>query len=185
MPSNSDSSESSSTVELTNTERALELAPAIALVGKHRDILEELSDEDWSRLRYLDADYSDICCLSTAFLVEEDTSRGDMGRVKNYTTTDRAEYLLTAIPDGEGLTSDEVDGLLSAGEDVFKLPPAGDVWRARDLDDDIDIADRSLGVLHSSGLLTAKAQPIGHPTRWETTPALDSVKSLLAGLVNA
>ena len=172
-----------STTDLTTKEAAVELVGVLDIVSNYRDLLEDIGGDGWFRLRFRDdVDFSDICILSSAFLLERDESR-DMGAVADWQTTERASRLLDIVPSEVNVTPDESDALFSIGESMFEIPKAGVEWKLRELDD-AEIPDRSLGVLRDAGLLSMTNNPMGHPSTWTATERLDKLKHTLLGVVD-
>jgi len=184
MVSDTDSSDVEySTSDLTGEEAAVELVGVLDVVSNYRELLEDLEGDGWFRLRFRDdVDFSDICILSSAFLLERDKSR-DMGAVADWMVTNRASRLLDAVPSDVNVTPDESDALFSIGEEMFEIPQSGVEWKLRDLDD-AEIADRSLGVLRDADLLEMTNNPMGHPSTWTATERLDYIKHTLIGVVD-
>ncbi|MDB2225598.1 hypothetical protein PM023_13055 [Halorubrum ezzemoulense] len=172
-----------STSDLTDEEAAVELVGVLDIVSNYRNLLEDLRGDGWFRLRFRDdVDFSDICILSSAFLLERDKSR-DMGAVADWMVTDRARRLLDTVPSDINVTEDESDALFSIGESMFQIPKAGVEWKLRELED-AEIADRSLGVLRDAGLLKMTNDPRGHPSTWKATERMDELKHTLIGVVD-
>ncbi|MWV65930.1 hypothetical protein GRS48_14035 [Halorubrum sp. JWXQ-INN 858] len=172
-----------STSELTDKEAAVELVGVLDIVSNYRQLLEDLRGDGWFRLRFRDdVSFSDICILSSAFLLERDESR-DMGAVADWMVTNRANRLLDAVPSDVNVTPDESDALFSIGKSMFEIPKSGIEWKLRDLDD-AEIADRSLGVLRDADLLEMTNDPLGHPSTWTATERLDEIKHTLIGVVD-
>lgn len=188
MVSNTNSSEVEySTSELIDTEAAVELVGVLDVVSNYRELLKDLEGDGWFRLRFRDdVDFSDICILSSAFLLERDKSR-DMGAVADWKTTERASRLLDIVPSDVNVTEEESDALFSIGQSMFHVPQSGTQWKLCELDldeCDDDIADRSLGVLREAGLIEMTNDPSGHPSTWTALPRFDSIKHTLIGVVD-
>ncbi|CDK39636.1 hypothetical protein [Halorubrum sp. AJ67] len=172
-----------STSNLTDAEAAVELVGVLDVVTEYRDLLEDIEGDGWFRLRFRDdVSFSDICVLSSAFLLERDTSR-NMGAVADWCVTDRASRLLDAVPKDIEITEEESEALFSIGKSMFEIPQAGVGWKLRELKD-AEIAPRSLGVLNEAGLLDMTNDPRGHPSTWVATERLDEIKHTLIGVIN-
>ena len=161
-------------------ERSIELINQIATVNNYRDFLVDVKDSTF-KLKHVELEFSDICVLRSAFLIE---NAGGMGYQVNWSTSARCEYLLRHVPEDITLDDDEVEALLSAGVDVFELPTSSaEPWRVREFD--VDISPHSLARLRDSGLIETDRDPLGHATWWVTTTRFDRIRELLAGIVEA
>jgi hypothetical protein len=162
--------------------RAIELLEQLSVIDSYREFLEDVGDDTF-RLKHVEIDFSDLCVLRSAFIVED--SGREMGAQIDWTLTDDARYLLRHVPESVTVTNDEVEAILGAGVDVFDLPPADvDRWRVRSIES-VEIAPHTLAKLREAGLIEAKSEPTGHPTWWSTTERLDEIRRLLAGIVDA
>jgi hypothetical protein len=163
-------------------ERAIELLEQLSVIDSHRDFLEDVGD-DMFRLKHVKIDFSDLCVLRSAFVVED--SGREMGSQIDWQLTDSARYLLHHVPESVTVTDDEVDAILGAGVEIFNLPPSRvDRWRVRSLEE-VQLAPHTLAKLREAELIEAKSEPTGHPTWWASTQRLDEIRRLLAGIVSA
>lgn len=169
------------TVELSDEERGIELIGTISTFTDYREFLRANSGDTF-RLKHTDEiEFADLQFMRAKFLIEEEES---MGRPTDWTPTERADYLDSALPDDFEISPDEANALLKAGTDVFELPPASaPKWRMRATDAYID--GPRLGVLCSADLIESVDRPTGHPVRWKTSERLDEIRAVLGGIVYA
>jgi hypothetical protein len=171
------------TRSVPDEERAIELIAQIATVNNYRDFLVDVKDSTFRIKHCEEIGFSEVCTLRSAFLIED--SGIEMGYQTDWQLTDQARYLLEHVDEDVTLDDDEVDALLSAGQDVFHLPPAeADSWRIRELHG-VEITSPSLSELRKADLIEADSEPIGHPVWWQTTQRLDQIRSLLSGITQA
>ena len=168
------------TRDVPPTERSIEVINQIVVLNNYRDFLVDVKDSTF-KLKHVDLEFSDICVLRSAFLIED---AGGMGYQNCWALTDRARYLLRHVPEDVTLDDDEVEALLSAGVDVFDLPTSSaEPWRVREFD--VEISPHSLARLRDSGLIETDSNPRGHATWWRSTPRLDDIRGILARVVDA
>ncbi|AUX08935.1 hypothetical protein AArcSl_1304 [Halalkaliarchaeum desulfuricum] len=140
-----------------------------------------MGERETFRLKHTELDRSDLGHLSTTFLIIK--SENGFGRVADWRLTERALFLLDAIPEDVEIEYDELDAFLTAGTDAMELPSPDEEWQIRELED-VDLADRTLGVLRNAGLIEAVNEPTGHSNTWVTTERLVEINELLEGLVH-
>ena len=171
------------TRSVPNEERAIELIAQIATVNNYRDFLVNVKDSTFRIKHTEEIGFSEVCTLRSAFLIQD--SGIEMGYQTDWQLTDQARYLLEHVPEDVTLDDDEVEAMLSAGVDVFHLPPAeADSWRVREFHG-VEITSPSLAELREADLIVADSEPIGHPVWWQTTERLDRIRSLLSGITQA
>lgn len=169
------------TRDVPDEERAIELLEQLSVIDSHRDFLESV-EGDTFRLKHVELDFSDLCVLRSAFVVED--SGREMGSQIDWQLTDDARYLLRHVPESVTVTDAEVEAILGAGVDVYDLPQSSvDRWRVRS--QGVEIAPHTLAKLREAELIEAKSEPTGHPTWWSTTQRLSEIRRLLAGIVEA
>jgi len=172
-----------STRSVSNEERAIELIAQIATVNNYRDFLVSVKDSTFRIKHCEEIGFSEVCTLRSAFFIED--SGIEMGYQTDWELTEQARYLLEHVPEDVTLDDDEVSAMLSAGNDVFQLPPAeADSWRVRELHS-VEITSPSLSELRKADLIEADSEPIGHPVWWQTTQRLDRIRALLSGITQA
>jgi len=165
------------TRSVPNEERAIELIAQISTVNNYRDFLVSVKDSTFRIKHCEEIGFSEVCTLRSAFLIQD--SGVEMGYQTDWELTEQARYLLEHVPEDVTLDDDEVDALLSAGEDVFQLPPAEAELHG------VEITSPSLAELRGAELIEASSEPIGHPVWWQTTERLDRIRSLLTGITQA